>query len=178
MKFIKLINPENASEEEVKNFITREAVRAVIMNEEGRIALINVVNEGYYKLPGGGIEEGEDKSMALQRECREETGSEVEVINEIGIIIEYRKISNLKHTSYCYLAKTKGDKSQLNLTDEEKERGTELEWMSFSESLKSMRESKPPAFVCSAYIASRDLAFLEEVQKYFIQEMDKNFYRE
>jgi ADP-ribose pyrophosphatase YjhB (NUDIX family) len=167
MKLIKLMNPENASEEEVKNFIVRAAVRAVIMNEEGKIALINVVNEGYYKLPGGGIEEGEDKSMALQRECREETGSEVEVVGEIGIIIEYRKISNLKHTSYCYLTKTKGDKSQLNLTDEEKERGSELEWMSPSESLKAMRESNPAAFVCSAYIAPRDLAFLEEAEIYF-----------
>ena len=167
MKFIKLINPENASEKEVKNFMAREAVRAIVMNEDDKIALINVVNEGYYKLPGGGIEEGEDELVALQRECKEEIGSEVEVINEVGNIIEYRKISNLKQTSYCYLAKTKGNKSLLNLTDEEKERGSKLEWMSFSESLKAMRETNPTSFVCSAYIAPRDLVLLEESEVYF-----------
>lgn len=166
MKLIKLMNPENASEEEVSSFVVREAARAIVINEEGKIALINVFNEGYYKLPGGGIEEEEDKLLALQRECREEIGNEIEVLSEIGIITEYRKISNLKHTSYCYLVKTKGDKFLLNPTEEEKERGLKLEWMTYTESLKAMSESKPKAFVCNTYIAPRDLIFMEEAKNY------------
>jgi len=172
MKMINLINPENASEEEVKNFKVREAARAVIVNEDGKIAILNVVNEGYYKLPGGGLEEGEDKLIALQRECQEEIGSDIEVLNEVGFIVEYRKMSSLKHTSFCYLAKAKGDQSLLNLTEEEKERGSKLEWMSYAEALRSVKESKPAAFVCSAYIVPRDLAFLEE-SKVYLDSMDK-----
>jgi hypothetical protein len=53
MKQLKLINPENVSEEEVKNYSTREAGRAVVFNENKNIALLYVSKENYYKLPGG-----------------------------------------------------------------------------------------------------------------------------
>ena len=98
MKTIKLINPENVSEEEVKKYRVREAGRAVVVDENGMIALLHVTKENYYKLPGGGIEDTEDKMIALKRECKEEIGCDVEVIGEVGTIVEYRKICTLKQT--------------------------------------------------------------------------------
>ena len=56
MKQLKLINPENVSEEEVKNYSVREAVRAVVFDEDKKVALLYVSKENYYKIPGGGIE--------------------------------------------------------------------------------------------------------------------------
>ena len=41
MKKIGTINPENASEEEVKSYRTRQAVRAVVLDEENKIALLS-----------------------------------------------------------------------------------------------------------------------------------------
>jgi ADP-ribose pyrophosphatase YjhB (NUDIX family) len=105
-----VINSENATDEEVIKFKTREAARAVVINNDGNIALLNVSKWNYHKLPGGGINEGEGVIAALKRECREEIGCEVEVTGEIGEIIEYRKMFNLKQTSYCYLAKVVGEK--------------------------------------------------------------------
>ncbi len=53
MRQLKLINPENVSEEEVKNYSTREAGRAVVFDEDKNVALLYVSREDYYKLPGG-----------------------------------------------------------------------------------------------------------------------------
>lgn len=161
---IKLINPENVSEEEVKDYRIREAGRAVVIDENGMIALLHVAKESYYKLPGGGIEDTEDKIIALKRECQEEIGCDVEIIGEIGTIVEYRKIFNLKQTSYCYFAKVKGAKGIPNFTDDEKENGFEQVWLPYEQALKFLSESKATNIEGSAYIVPRDTAFLEEAK--------------
>jgi hypothetical protein len=48
MKEIKLINPENTSEEEVKKYPVREASRAVVVDREGKIALLHVTKDNYF----------------------------------------------------------------------------------------------------------------------------------
>ena len=164
MKQLKLINPENVSEEEVKSYKVREAARAVVVDEDGKIALLHVAKENYYKLPGGGIEEGEDKMKALERECQEEIGCAVEVMSEVGSIVEYRKIFSLKQTSYCYVAKLKGLKGETSFTDDEKENGFEQVWLSYDEAFKALTESKATSVEGSGYIVPRDTAFLEEAK--------------
>ncbi|MEK7564351.1 MAG: NUDIX domain-containing protein [Patescibacteria group bacterium] len=165
MKLLKLINPENVSEEEVKSYPVREAVRAIVVDEDGKIALLHVTEKNYYKLPGGGIEKGEEKIIALKRECLEEIGCDVEVINEIGIIVEYRKLlnpRNLKQTSYCYLAKIKGEKGIPEFTESEKRNGFEGIWLTYDEALKALTESQALNNEGKYYIVPRDRAFLEE----------------
>ena len=66
----------------------REAVRAVIIKEE-KILLIYSEKNGDYKLPGGGVEEGETYEEALIREVEEEAGYRVLVKNEILQVMEY-----------------------------------------------------------------------------------------
>ena len=156
------MSPKQKLKAEVKNYRVREAGRAVVIDENGMIALLHVAKESYYKLPGGGIEDTEDKMTALQRECQEEIGCDVEVIGEIGIIVEYRKIFNLKQTSHCYLAKVKGEKGEPNFTDDEKENGFEQVWLPYGEALKVLSESKATNIEGNAYIVPRDTAFLEE----------------
>lgn len=164
MKLIKIINPENVSEDEVKNYRTREAGRAVVFDEENNLALLRVSKENYYKLPGGGIEEGEDKMIALYRECQEEIGCDIEVIKELGFIVEYRKIFTLKQTSHCFLAKVKGLKGKPDFTDSEKEKGFEVVWLPYGEALKVLNESKASSIEGGSYIVPRDIAFVEEAK--------------
>lgn len=60
MKELFVLNPEHASDTEIRTFAVREAVRAVVFDYEGNIALLHVAKKNYYKLPGGGIEGAED----------------------------------------------------------------------------------------------------------------------
>ncbi len=162
MKQLLLLNPEEASEEEVKNYPVREAARAIVVDEDGLIALLKVAKNGYYKLPGGGLEGSEDRIVTLQRECREEIGCNIEVISEIGSIVEYRKVFNLKQISYCYLAKVKGKKGTPSFTKEEMENGFQQAWLSYEDAKRVMSESTATNLEGSAYIVPRDIAFLEE----------------
>lgn len=67
----------------------RTAVRAVIMEQE-QILMVRS-DRGYYKLPGGGVEEGESRADALQREVAEETGfMDCRIIEELGTVSEQR----------------------------------------------------------------------------------------
>ena len=70
--------------------ILRVAVRGIIFLE-GKLLMIES-SFGEVKLPGGGIEQGEDEIAALVREVREETGYEVlpETIRPFGEIEEKR----------------------------------------------------------------------------------------
>lgn len=63
--------------------INRDIVSAVIVSKDGKIFLgmKNLQSGGVYvdcwHIPGGGIEEGETKEQALEREIKEETGIDV-----------------------------------------------------------------------------------------------------
>ena len=52
MEQVKLINPRNISEEEVKKYKIREAARAVVFDGNGLVALLYATKTFYYKLPG------------------------------------------------------------------------------------------------------------------------------
>lgn len=169
MRQIALINPENATAEEVKLYKIREAARAIVIDENNHIALLIVNRERYCKLPGGGIEITEDKITALQRECIEEIGCEIEVINEIGTIIEYRKMFKLKQISYCYLAKVKGNKGNPTFTDEELRKEFKLEWMSYDDALNMFKNCHATSIECKDYILPRDIKFLQEAKKFMVK---------
>ena len=166
MPHLKLLNPENVSEEEAQKYPVREAARAVVVDKDGLVALLHVSKENYYKLPGGGIDEGEDKISALRRECQEEIGCDVEVLGEIGTITEYRKFETLKQISYCYLAKVKGEKGTPSLTEGEIKDGLKHLWLSYEEAKRIMANNKANNLEGSTYIVPRDTIFLEVTKEH------------
>lgn len=85
----------------------RPSVRG-IMIKDGKIAMIHSLKYDYYKLPGGGIEEGEAYEETLIREVKEESGLVVkpESIREFGYVrrIEKGKIEDIfVQDNYYYL---------------------------------------------------------------------------
>ena len=164
MKHIRTINLENVSEEEVRKYSIRKAARAVVFDDDDLVALLHVTKNNYYKLPGGGIEKGEDSKEALKRECKEEIGCEVKIIKEVGSIVEHRKKHNLRQTSYCYIAEIIGKKGVPQLEGYEKDEGFQTVWLPFESAISKLKESKPVNYE-GPYIDSRDLTFLEAAGK-------------
>ncbi|MEK7652114.1 MAG: NUDIX domain-containing protein [Patescibacteria group bacterium] len=164
MKLLKTINPENVSEEEVNKYSIREAARALVIDNQGHIAILHVSKAGYYKIPGGGIEGEENKEVALRRECMEEIGCDVDILGEVGMILEYRKFSSEKQVSYCYIAKLKGKKGKPSFTDEESNNSFEELWLPYNEAIMLFHENKTTDFEGSKYIVERDKTFLKEAK--------------
>ena len=141
----------------------REASRAILFDENDLIPLLFVSKYNYHKLPGGGIDEGEDKAQALVRECLEEVGSEIEVKGEIGKIIEFRSKWNLKQISYCYYGKIIS-KGEPDFTEKELNQGFKIVWLSLKEAISKVESDKPENYEGS-FIQKRDLEFLKKAEK-------------
>lgn len=141
----------------------REAARAVLFDENGLIPLLFVSKNHYHKIPGGGIDDGEDRAQALVREILEEVGSEIEVTGEVGKIIEFRSRFNLKQISYCYVGKIIS-KGVPTFTEEELSQNFKLIWLPLDEAISKVESDKPTDYEGS-FIQKRDLVFLKKVNQ-------------
>ncbi|MBE6068537.1 MAG: NUDIX domain-containing protein [Clostridium lundense] len=63
-------------------YIDRIAVYGIVINNEGKVAVIKTP-AGYF-LPGGGMENGESHKECIEREFIEETGYKIEIQKFIG----------------------------------------------------------------------------------------------
>lgn len=138
----------------------RKAARAVIVDGE-KTAVIQVENGEYYKIPGGGVEEGESDEQAAEREASEEAGCKVELLGKIGEYDFKEAETDTIHTSVCYLAKIAGDKQDPGFEEHEKERKFKLIWVTFEEAYK-LFEGADPGDEFKKNINSRDLWFLKK----------------
>lgn len=129
MKTILSINPGNISQEDQKEYKQRVAVRSVVIDESGKIALLKANKFQYHKLPGGGVEEGEEMLEALHRELKEETGCEVDIQKELGLVIEVRNQTSFIQESFCYVSKVVGKKGEPQFTDYEIGEECEVVWV-------------------------------------------------
>ena len=163
MKLLKHIEDRPVAENE-KTW-KREASRGVVFDKEGLMPLMFVSKFNYHKLPGGGIEKGETKIEACKREMLEETGCNVEIDGEIGMVTEFRPFfENLFQISYCFLGRVINKKGTSDLEQSEIDEGLELTWVGLPEAIDILKTDKPTNHE-GEFILKRDLAFLEEAEK-------------
>ena len=120
----------------------RPSVRAIILKDNNKIALVYSKKENYYKFPGGGIKQDENKKEALVREVREEVGLIVipESICEFGSVMR-RQRSNVspntifEQENYYYTCKTKNQIVDQELDNYEAEAGFMLKFVSLDEAI-------------------------------------------
>ncbi len=139
--------------------VPRLAARAVVVDEQGRIPLLYVSRDEYYKLPGGGVDEGEDIFEALFRECLEEIGCEISVEGYLGSTVEKRTEHALLQTSHCYhgRALVKGTPS---FRQKEVDEGFQIVWVPAEDALSLIHSSQPKNY-SGPFIVARDKVFIE-----------------
>jgi len=148
-----------------KPYTLRKAARAVVFNDKNEIAFQFVSKHNYHKLPGGGLDEGETILQGLKREVKEETGCEdIEIVNEIGMIIEYRNEIDVLQISYCYIAKALGKISAPEYDKEELEDEFRPLWAPINKAIELLKKDEPDDYQ-GKFIVKRDLIFLEELKK-------------
>lgn len=118
----------------------REATRAIVLKGE-QILLLYTERYHDYTLPGGGIDEGEDKISALIRELSEETGAHnITNIKPFGSYEEYRPWykdnADIAHMiSYCYTCDIDDELKQTQLEDYEVSNGMKPVWMNIHQAI-------------------------------------------
>ncbi len=166
MKLLLILKDEDIGIKSRKIKMEKRLAARAVLSLGGKIALLNVTKDGYHKLPGGGVEEGENIKQALLREILEETGCTIEIMKEVGKIIEHRthegilrEKSGVNQTSYCYTAKVI-KKGHPKFDEGEMEAGYQLEWVDLNSAISMLQNEKPSIYE-GKFIVRRDLALLE-----------------
>ncbi len=136
----------------LEEFKERNAARAVLLDKENKVALIYNPEHKHHKLLGRGLKENEKPEEAI-RELAETTGSEPNILGEIGKVVEYRHKYKLNQTSYGYLARVSG---------EIKNNG--VKWVSLGEALELLEKDEPSNYEGS-FIVKRELGFLRRARR-------------
>lgn len=143
---------------DVSQYNLRTAARGLVVSGN-KLALLFVSKFNYYKLPGGGIEQGESIEQAFIREVMEEVGCKVNNVKQYGKIIEYRDQFNLKQISYVLTGEVVGEIGSNNLEPSEIDEGFELDWVPIESAIEVISSSKPTNYE-GQFIVKRDLFIL------------------
>ena len=165
MKTLAIFNTENVSDDVLKDFRHRLAVRVVVFDDEKKVALLHAVTQEYYGLPGGGVDKDETLEQGAIRESKEEIGCTVEIVSNLGRIFEYKKNDNLINESTGYVCRVVGEKgTPIFIGDEnEAEKGSVVVWVSLKTAIDIMKVIPQRLNLYSQYCIERDLSFLKEV---------------
>ena len=153
----------------------RPSARAIIFNRD-KIALVYATNEKYYKFPGGGIRDDEDRKQALIREVKEESGLVVipESIAEYGSVLRRQRSDRDEDTvfeqeNYYYLCRTENIAGSQNLDEYEKEAGFKLVYADIDEAIKVNGEYKSDIYFNEVMIG-REKRVLELIKDELIKQ--------
>ncbi|MCK5835602.1 MAG: NUDIX domain-containing protein [Lentisphaeria bacterium] len=174
MRLIRKYLHDDAKELANKSIFTRTAARAIVIDGED-LLLLYTKRYDDYSFPGGGVDPGEDITMGMIRELKEETGAKnIEVIAEFGIYEEikpfWKNEYDLIHmTSHFYICDILKELGASNLEDYEIKNGMEAKWVNIYEAINHNRaviKAQPESI--GIYI-DRELYMLEVVAKEIIE---------
>lgn len=165
MKVSLLLNQESVSDQELSTFRIRHASRGVLIDSESNIALFHYTTQDRYGLPGGGVEEGESFEEAMIRECKEETGCDVEILSELGTVLEVRKNYQMANKSCGFLTRVLGEKGEYVPEGYEEKTETTLSWVPIEQALELIVRNHDLAPLYTQYGIERNTFFLKEAQR-------------
>lgn len=151
----------NCAGENHENLRPKHATRTVLFDEIGQVAIINVTKHGYYKIPGGGVEDGEDLQTAAKREVLEESGCDCTVGSYLGRIETPVPIWEMYDISDGFIATVVGEKATPQYEDWENARGFQIEWFKDLDAAINTIENNQVQEPGMEALQTRDLNFLK-----------------
>ena len=146
----------------------RYVCRGVLLNDKNEIALNklhgfdNFGSRNYYETPGGGKKDNETLKEALLREMREETGYEVKIIKELGLVNDYYNLIHRNNRNYFYLCKAV-EYVGKELENYEKSLIEEVVWVNVDEAIRLYEEMGGSGV--AILVKNRELPILKKVKK-------------
>ncbi|MFZ3579446.1 NUDIX hydrolase [Virgibacillus sp. DJP39] len=142
------------------------------LQENNKLLVINKNGGPYinrYDLPGGSLEDGESLMNAMKREFLEETGLQIEVINNIGTIDfmlpwDWKNFTHVHHIAIFYSVKKVGGK----LSKPEQFEGQDSDgalWVAEDE--VSIENASPLVLKAFDWIKTKDLGLNRVEYKYW-----------
>ncbi len=145
--------------------IHRLVVRGIVLDESGFVALHRIARDDafgkqeYYETPGGGVDEGETLEEALMRECGEELGEKVAVLQQIGIVRSAYNLIKTENENHYFICKKIGE-GEKHFVSEGDFLIQETVWVPLEEGIKLL-EAQPNCLV-SALVKARELPMFRE----------------
>lgn len=121
---------DGMTKEDVKDQTFSEGCRGIIKKDD-KYLMVHVDKYDITTFPGGGLEEDETLEECVVREILEETGVRSKVIAHTVTLTEYFSDSIWRHN--FFLCEYLEDTMETNFTDEEKEIGLSVKWMTLEE---------------------------------------------
>lgn len=134
------VSPADIAPTSKQTIMVRHSTRGIVI--KGEVILL-LYTERYhdYSLPGGGLDEGEDKISGLIREMQEETGAQgVRNVKPFVRYDEYRpwhkEGADIMHMiSYCYVCDIDEQLGETTLESYETNNGMSPKWMNIHEAI-------------------------------------------
>jgi ADP-ribose pyrophosphatase YjhB (NUDIX family) len=149
-------------------YTDRNTGKAIIIDNEGKVGLVGNKQNDFLQLPGGGIDDSEGIIQGVIRECLEETGCNVKLKFEVGVIDDYRTRDKKHCINFCYIVVVTGEKGGVSHTDDESNVGMYTKWVGvktaldiFKKQERNLKEGKV-TFYNTGFNILRDLKFLED----------------
>ncbi len=133
---------------EPKEYILRQTVKGIVIDNEGRVALLRGLTHSL--LPGGGVEIGETNEQAFIRECKEEIGCTVEIVSTLGRAVNFRAKDVKKYEIVFFVGNVVGEKGKPT-TLQEDEQGLPINWLS-KEAAQELLERQVETLALDVYI--------------------------
>lgn len=106
----------------------RVGARAILFDDDGRVALVYEHTYDHYKLPGGNIEHNETVEQAVQREVMEEVGCKMKNLQYLGVVYSHLKKYNEDCWQHYFMAQVDGEIGESKWVDEEELHGCSIVW--------------------------------------------------
>jgi 8-oxo-dGTP pyrophosphatase MutT (NUDIX family) len=167
MKIILSLRDEEYAPQRIRE--VREIARGLVSDGHGLYAVHHIVRQDlfgsydYYETPGGGVDQGETPEMAVVRECREELGYSVRVLEELGFVDDFYNLIGRENHNHYYLCLRQGDFQGRHFVSSGDQMIKETLWLPL-EKVIALYEGVPAGKLPNL-VKARELPFWKEAAK-------------